>query len=73
MKTTEELVKKGDFKRLFGEYKEKTELKQKMDEFRQGYYNYRRNDCMDCLACFGGLACADTLCECSGGDLCRCI
>ncbi|HOO74126.1 MAG TPA: hypothetical protein PLS66_02445 [Tepiditoga sp.] len=40
-----------------------------MEKFKEGYY-YRNNDCGECLQCLGGLVCADTLCECAGGDLC---
>lgn len=39
-----------------------------------GNYNMRRNDsCDECGDALCKLWCADTLCECMGGDLCRCM
>ncbi|BBE31925.1 hypothetical protein OSSY52_20660 [Tepiditoga spiralis] len=73
MKTKKTLMEEGNFKKLFSEYNKNKELKEDINKFREGYYGYRRNDCGDCLQCIGSIACADSLCECMGGDLCSCF
>ncbi|MDN5341644.1 hypothetical protein OF820_00880 [Oceanotoga sp. DSM 15011] len=70
MKDVKNKILNGQFKDLYDEYKKDEELKSKVNEFKAGYYTYRRNDCGECLQCLGGLVCADTLCECMGGDIC---
>jgi len=63
------MIKKGKFRELYLKYQNNKDFKNQMEKFKEGYY-YRNNDCGECLQCLGGLVCADTLCECAGGDLC---
>lgn len=50
---------------------------QRYSGVRSGYSNNvgfgRDNTCNDCSDALCKLWCADTLCECMGGDLCRCM
>jgi len=65
-----ENLKMGKISSLYSKYKEDNEFKKDVEDFRAGYYTYRNNDCGQCLQCLGGLVCADTMCECLGGDIC---
>jgi hypothetical protein len=66
-----ENLKNGKISKLYSNYKNDEEFKKNAEDFRAGYYSYRRNDCGECLQCLGGLVCADTMCECFGGDICN--
>lgn len=46
--------------------------RQQYDQYG-GYYGRGNQNNSDCCNCCCDLWCADTLCECMGGDLCSCI